>query len=84
MTETRFYTLKELGCRQKQDTFDEQERKDAQNKTCNTLKILVIDVLKQKDWSINDVKFYEDGNLESIKIKFASKFTLGNSPWDPR
>lgn len=51
---------------------------------CNALKILVINVLKHKDWTINDVKFSDKGNLESINIKFASEFTLGNSPWDPR
>lgn len=69
----------------KQKQFDEQARKGAENyKTCNALKILVIDVLKHKDWTINDIKFSDKGNVDSINIKFASEFTLGNSPWDPR
>ena len=30
------------------------------------------------------IKFSDNGNIDSINIKFTSEFTLGNSPWDPR
>jgi len=52
--------------------------------TCVKFKELVFLILKNQGWTINDVKFSDKGNLESINIKFASEFTLGNSPWDPR
>lgn len=53
---------------------------------CDTLKKLVLSTLKHKGWTINDVKFSDKGNVESINIKFSSQFTLGgtNNPWDPR
>lgn len=52
--------------------------------TCIKLKELVLSVLRHQGWTINDIKFSDNGNVESINIKFANKFTLGNSPWDPR
>lgn len=68
-----------------QKESDEQAHKYAENyKTCDALKHLVSCVLKHKDWTINDVKFSDKGNVDSINIKFTSEFTLGNSPWDPR
>jgi len=52
--------------------------------TCVNFKELILSLLRHQRWTINDVKFSEKGNLESINIKFASEFALGNSPWDPR
>lgn len=52
--------------------------------TCINFKELVLSLLKHQGWTINDVKFSDKGNLESINIKFSSEFSLGNSPWDPR
>lgn len=52
--------------------------------TCVNFKELVLSVLKHQGWTINDVKFSDKGNLESINIKFSNEFSLGNSPWDPR
>jgi hypothetical protein len=59
------------------------DRLPTKDDTCDSLKKLVLSVLKHKDWIINDIEFSND-DVHSVNIKFKSAFTLGNSPWDPR
>jgi hypothetical protein len=62
--------------------FDRYAKHEVKNHP-NDFKRLVLSALKNTDWVVNDVQFDED-NVVSINIKFATKFNLGNCPWDPR